>query len=97
MWLDSTSPSQHRALHASPVHSQLVVLTEKKHFKPLIQYKSYVLAGEEAELQKKWTLRSSSTGKQDKTSVQGLLSPNPGLKALSSFEPASLILATDSP
>ena len=43
MWLDSTSPSQHRALHASPYSFQLVVLTEKKYFKPLIQYKSYVL------------------------------------------------------
>ena len=43
MWLDSTSLSQHRALHASPHSFQLVVLTEKKPFKPSIQYKSHVL------------------------------------------------------
>ena len=42
IWLDRTSPSQHRALHTSPHSFQLVVLAEKP-FVPLIQYKNHIL------------------------------------------------------
>lgn len=42
IWLDSTSPSQHGALHTSPHSFQLVVLAEKP-LVPLIQYKNHIL------------------------------------------------------